>query len=217
MVAKSHIPCDAGPWTTSAAFECSGCATSRRPFSTWLWRLVVILSAAGWASTAWAQQDFVSREADIKAAYLYNFGKYVEWPSDVTLTTEDKRPAFFIGVVGKSPVISPLQAIMRTKTLRESRIVIRQIRDPDEYRPCHIVFVPDGQEPQLVEFVLKQARRSATLTVGETEGFAAKDGMVNFYVEHNKLKFEVNPAAARGAGLAISSKLLRIGRLVPAS
>ena len=206
MLAESETPRNTASWITRAAGWWLGGT---------LFCLAAVLLVAPWhVRTACAQQDFVSREPQIKAAYVYNFGKYVEWPSDMKLMTEGKRPAFFIDVVGESPVLGPLQVITRTKMLADKRIVIRPIRDGDDYRPCHILFIPASQRPQMVESALKKAQGSATLTVGETEEFLQRGGMIRFLTEDNHLRFEINVEAALRANVKISAKLLRLGKIV---
>ena len=206
MSAESETPRNAASWIERAA---TGWIAG-----TLACLAAVLLVAAGWSRTAYAQQDFVSREPQLKAAYIYNFGKYVEWPSHMKLMTEDKRPAFFIGLVGESPILGPLQAITRTRTVAGNRIVIRSIRDADDYQPCHILFISASQKPQVVESVLEKAQGSATLTVGETERFLQSGGMIRFFTEDNHLRFEINVEAARRAGIKISAKLLRLGKIV---
>lgn len=166
------------------------------------------------ARSARAQEGLIDREYPIKAAYLYNFGKYVEWPPDVVSIQSGGRRDFVIGVVGNNPFGNSLTAIARKKKLKGKAIVIKQIRTTKEYQPCHILFVPARQKPELVSSILKQARGSSVLVVGETKGFSQRGGIVNFYVEQNKVRFEINSDAAESAELKISAKLLRLGRIV---
>ena len=160
------------------------------------------------------QQDVIDREPEIKAAYLYNFGRYVEWPAAARSVGDSGSPDFVIGVVGDSPVVTPLRTIAASKKVGGRAIVVRQFRAEKDFRPCQELFVPAGQDPELVAAILKKARETATLVVGEEEGFALKQGQIGFYSDQNNMKFEINAGAAEKAGLKISSKLLSLGRLV---
>ncbi len=161
-----------------------------------------------------AQEGFVDREYQIKAAYLYNFGKYVEWPPGAMAVMHNERPVFVIGIVGENPFGEALTTIAHSRKLKGRPVVIRKIRKGDDCQPCHILFFPVGQQQDLVEAVLKRAKDSPTLVVGESTGFAEKGGMINFYIDDNKVRFEINRDAANRAGLKISAKLLRLGRIV---
>ena len=143
------------------------------------------------------QQDVIDREPEIKAAYLYNFGRYVEWPATAPPAGDSGPPDFVIGVIGDTPVIAPLRTIAATKRVGSRAIVIRQFRTERDFRPCQELFVPAGQNPELVAEILKKARETATLIVGDEEGFALKQGQIGFYTDENNMKFEIN--AGRGS------------------
>jgi YfiR/HmsC-like len=156
----------------------------------------------------------IDREPEIKAAYLYNFGRYVEWPATARSNGESRSPDFAIGVVGDSPVVAPLRTIAASKKVGGRAIIIRQFLSEKDFRPCQMLFVPAGQNPELVAAILTKARETATLVVGDEEGFAQKQGQIGFYSDQNNMKFEINVGAAEKAGLKISSKLLSLGRIV---
>jgi hypothetical protein len=160
------------------------------------------------------QPEVIDREPEIKAAYLYNFARYVEWPAGAKPVGDGESPDFAIGVVGDSPVLAPLRTIAATKKVGGRAIVIRQFRTEKDFQACQVLFVPAGQDPDLVAAILKKARQTATLIVGDEEGFALKQGQIGFYTDQNNMKFEINGGAAEKAGLKISSKLLNLGRIV---
>jgi hypothetical protein len=177
--------------------------------------LTVLLIIVGRPLVSWAQQpEVIDREPEIKAAYLYNFGRYVEWPASGRSNGESRSPDFAIGVVGDSPVVAPLRTIAASKKVGGRAIVIRQFLAEKDFRPCQMLFVPAGQNPELVAAILKKARETATLVVGDEEGFALNQGQIAFYSDQNNMKFEINVGAAEKAGLKISSKLLSLGRIV---
>ncbi len=178
-----------------------------------LWLALLLL--LGWSHRSEAQQpEVIDREPEIKAAYLYNFGRYVEWPATGKSNGENGLPDFAIGVIGDSPVVAPLRTIAASKKVGGRAIVIRQFVSEKDFRPCQMLFVPAGQNPELVAAILKKARETATLVVGDEEGFAQKQGQIGFYSDQNNMKFEINVGAAEKAGLKISSKLLSLGRIV---
>jgi hypothetical protein len=164
-----------------------------------------------------AQVAVIDREYEIKAAYLYNFGKYVEWPDAPKPGTEANSP-FLIGIVGMNPFGNALADVAKAKQLGKRKIVLYELRTIDDYRPCQMLFFPKNAPESLVSSVIAKSDSAPILLVGERSGFAAAArGSVNFYVEANNIKFEINPDAASKRGLRISSKLLQLGRIVSAS
>jgi hypothetical protein len=177
--------------------------------------LLALSLICGWSSRSLAQQPgVIDREPEIKAAYLYNFGRYVGWPAAASPVGDSGSPDFVISVVGDSPVVAPLHAIAATKKVGGRAILIRQFKAATDFQPCQVLFVPSGQDPELVAAILKKARTTPTLIVGEDEGFALKHGQIGFYSDQNNMKFEINASSADKAGLKISSKLLSLGRIV---
>ena len=154
------------------------------------------------------QPEFIDREPEIKAAYLYNFARYVEWPAAV-----DSKE-FVIGVVGETPVAAPLATIAATKKINNRAIGIRRFKSEKDFQQCHILFVPAGQDPAVVTALLKKVRGTATLVVGEGPAFALNQGHIGFYAHQNSVKFEINSGSAQKAALKISSKLLNLGKIV---
>ena len=159
-----------------------------------------------------AQNEGINRETTIKAAYLYNFAKYVEWPADyVPLTTAD-GPAFVIGVVGNDPFGEALATIAREKKVGEKNIVIRHITKSTDDVRCHMIFFPANQNPTLVASVHAKVKDAPILLVGETDDFLKSGGAISFFIESNRVRFEVSKSVAAAAKFKISSKLLNIGR-----
>lgn len=184
------------------------------PWLRWALPLMALLATGVWAARLSAQQEYIDREPQIKAAYLYNFGKYVEWPAETKAIGSAQGPDFVIGILGDSRVKEALVTLAKSKKLNGRRIVYHRITGDKSYRPCDILFVPAGQDAATVAAVLKKSAGAPTLVVGEEESFARRGGMINFFVEGNNVKFEINPRAAERAGLKISSKLLSLGRIV---
>lgn len=173
-------------------------------------RCLILVWAILTGSAAAAPQADQAPEYDLKAAYLYNFGTFTEWPAAAFATPD---APFVVGVVGKDPFGAALDDSFRGITLQKRRTEIRRSAEPGNLKGAHLLFVPSTEKARFKEIV-EAFRGTSTLVVGESEGFAAGGGMMNFFIENKKLRFEANPAAAKRAGLALSSQLLRLARIV---
>jgi len=146
-------------------------------------------------------------EYQAKAAFLYNFARFVEWPP--TAFDDDRSPVV-LGVLGRDPFGPDLEETMLGKTVHGRPIVIRHFARSPETGRCHILFAGRGEAGRLRpgEGLLKQG---GVLTVTE-EG--ARGSMIRLVREDNRIRFEVDLQAVEAAGLKISSRLLRVGKLV---
>ena len=185
-------------------------------------RAATVLTAAvlvvGWLvgdlPRAAAQQgdwEAISREYQIKAAFLYNFGRYVQWPPGAF---RDARAPFVIGVAGPSPITAELQRIARAKTIQQRSIQIRQVSDAMEAGECHILFFPRSVEPQHRARAIQQCLGKPVLLVGESQAFLTQGGTFSFVIEQNKVRVHIALKAARSQGLTISAKLAQVSRIV---
>jgi len=148
------------------------------------------------------QVDGVSVEYTLKAAYLYNFVKFVEWPPAAG------TGPLTICVVAENPFGSVLVETPRDETVNARPLVAREIERPET--GCHVLFVPvDAAATQY----LRAARGTPTLTVGESPGFTMQGGIINFVLQEGTVRFEINTRQAERAGLRISSHLLRLARI----
>ena len=164
--------------------------------------LLAIAAAVAVASRPLFAQD-VTAEYRVKAAFLYNFVKFVEWPAD-----QSTEP-LIICVAGRNPFGTLLENMVRGETANGRRLVARVILEPDP--DCEVVFVPEGAATGAY---LRAARRNPTLTIGESSTFIAQGGIVRFYIDSGNVRFEINPGAAEQAGIRISSRLLELARIV---
>ncbi len=146
------------------------------------------------------------QEADLKAAFIFNFTKYIEWEYDAP----DRY--FVIGVIGSSPIIKPLNDIARLNTVKDKKIIIRQYTNPDEIDPCQILFIPK-KVPFSLPSILEKTKRG-TLTVSEEPGYAKLGTSLNFIVVNDKLKFEANLRSIYFSGLRAGSQLLKLAIIV---
>jgi hypothetical protein len=173
------------------------------------------LSLTGGASRLHAQSEDappdINREYAIKAAYLYQFGRYVQWPATAFA---DSQSPLVIGILGQAPFGDTLEEIARTKRVEGRPIVIRQYASLAEYKPCHILFVTASAGPAQTAAAIEMAKKAHVLLVGEEPGFIQQGGVANFYLEENRIRFEINTEAAQQEQLKISSKLLSLAKIV---
>jgi hypothetical protein len=155
-----------------------------------------------------------SPEYLIKAAYLYNFAMFVEWPDDAF--TAANAP-IVVGVVGDDPFGSALDRTVFDKRINNRRIEVRRLKIEDEdVRRCHILFVSPAESARVPDLAQRIGRLSV-LIVGDDADTLTRGGTIAFSVKDNKVGFAINLGAARRARLAISSKLLNLARVVVAS
>ena len=147
-----------------------------------------------------------SDEYRVKALFLYNFAKFVEWPNAIS------GDAICIGIVGDDPFGEALAQTIAGKTVNGRAFVVKRLK-LQETRQCQIVFVA-ASERKRIHTVLEAVVGSAVLTVGDMHGFAQAGGVINFEIVDSRVRFEVNIDAAERARLKLSSKLLSLAKIV---
>ncbi len=172
--------------------------------------LAALLLACAAGSAASDAEPGTRSEYEVKAAFLYNFAKFVEWPAEAF---EDKNAPIIICVLGGDPFGTDLDRTVQGKTANARGFVVKRSTSVEDVGRCHILFVSSSEQPRLRE-VLDKVKDSNVLTVGDTEGFAERGGIINLTKEENKIRFEVNVDAAKRAGLKISSKLLDLAKVI---
>jgi len=149
-------------------------------------------------------------EYQMKAAYLFNFIKFVEWPPQ---SFASPSSPIVLCVLGEDPFGSALQEAVRGKTAGDRTVVVRPVTDLAGAKRCHIVFVSaatwNHDRPALATLA-----GNPLLTVGESPGFATKGGIIRFKLDGARLRFEINVEAAQQARLQISSKLLSLAEII---
>ena len=165
-------------------------------------RLVLALLLASGATIA-APAQGVPTEFQVKAAFLFNFVKYIEWSADAA------SGPVTICVAGRNPFGPVLADLVRGEVVAgrpvETRVIVEA--DPD----CDVLYV--AREANAPAY-LRVARKLPTLIVGETANFIASGGHVRFYVNDGYVRFEINPEGAEQAGVRISSRVLKLARIV---
>jgi hypothetical protein len=148
--------------------------------------------------------------SEIKASFLFNFTKFVEWPPDAFA---DPGVPIVLGIVGENPVTDLLIETAAGKTVNGRAVIVRRFKEGQDLRICHILFVSSSEEKHVPQ-ILEKVKGSEILTVSETSGFAQSGGMINFFIEGNKVRLEINLGAAERGRLRISAKVIAVARLV---
>jgi len=171
----------------------------------WLWLALVLTVTGVWTARPGAQRP---REYQVKAAYLFGFGRFVEWPAPASA-----RPAFVICVIGDDPFGRLLDETTAGGVVKERPVEVRRIARAEDGGDCHTLFVSASEDVRLARILQVLAGRPV-LTVGETPQFAQRGGMIGFSLDGSRVRFTVNLAAAQQAGLTMQSELLRVAAAV---
>jgi hypothetical protein len=155
------------------------------------------------ASTqAQAQAD----EYQVKAAFIFNFAKFVDWPVDAF----SDGGTLVVGVVGDDPFGGALDRL-NGSAANGRRLRIKRLRFGDNLRACHILFISKSEGKNLGK-ILDSLKGASVLTIGEMPQFNQSGGMIRFVIQSNKVRFEINSAASAQVRLRISSKLLALSK-----
>jgi hypothetical protein len=145
-------------------------------------------------------------EYQVKAAYIYNFGKFVKWPANVAANQND---SFTICVLDDDPFGSVLQSTLTGQFIGGRPVTVRHIPKPQEAIGCRILFIKADEEGHL-KGILAALGEASVLTVSDISDFSNRGGMIQFVLEGDRVRFEINRASAEGAGLTLTSDLLKV-------
>jgi hypothetical protein len=167
--------------------------------------LTGLMGARVLLSSAHALEE--SREYEVKAAFIYHFAKFVSWPG------ESKSDPLIIGVLGNDP-FGKIWEEIRRKTVRGRPIVVNLCgNDLGLAKKCQVVFISRVDREKL-KIILGQLFEKPVLTIADLPLFAETGGMIGFYSHENKVRFAINLESCKKAGLAVSSNLLKLARIV---
>jgi hypothetical protein len=175
--------------------------------------IISLLTAMALSGHAEGVESSDSSEYLIKAGFIYNFAKLVEWPT--TAFAQPDSP-IIIGILGDDPFGATLDRIVADKKINGRSFVVKRLkwtRELKDLRDCNILFV-SSSEKEHMDSVVDAVKWLPVLTIGDVPGFARRGGIMNFTLEDNKIRFEVNVEAAKHADLTISSRLLTLARIV---
>jgi YfiR/HmsC-like len=171
------------------------------------------LGAAGCPGLAVGQEvvGVIDREYAIKAAFLYHFSNYVEWPAE-SFSSPDQP--FVIGVYGTNPFGAMLDEVAHKKKVDGRAIQVRVVKSIAEAERCQILFVPASVPRDVQDAVLRATIQYPVLAVGETDDFVNRGGNVQFFLEGNKVRFAFGADALKRDDLKVSSKLLALAKII---
>jgi hypothetical protein len=149
-------------------------------------------------------------EAQVKAVFLFNFAKYVEWPA---AAFPNATAPITIGVMGTNPFGDNLEHVVEGKAINGRPFVIKHYAADSEVSGCQILFIGHSEASRMGA-ILAKASALPILTVGEDEAFARNGGIIDFVLKNGNVRLEIDLAAAKKAGLTISSRLLAVADVV---
>lgn len=163
-------------------------------------------------STASLRSQSINAPAEyqLKAVFIYNFTRFVEWPPTAFDSYNDP---FVIAIVGNDPFGSYLEESVMGETIGRHPIQVKRVNSVEEADKCHILFIND-KDPDKMRSILQEVRNRNILTVSDASNFAQMGGVIGFYTENNKIRMQINTTAAKTAQLNISSKLLRLAKVI---
>ena len=168
-------------------------------------RLACLMSALGVLCGAGAATADPPSEAAVKAAFVYNFAKFVEWPA-----SNSAKNAMTLCVAGTRPEIATSLAELAGKSVQGRALAVKNIVNAADLDTCHVLFLGNEARP-----LAGQVRgRAGLLTVSDMPGFAQSGGMIGLFSEGDRIRFEINPHSAEAAGLKVSSQLLKLAKVV---
>jgi hypothetical protein len=181
---------------------------ARRVRSRQRWIALTIAGALGFASchNGIAQSATAVSSADVEAAYLYNFGKFIDWPSP---QSDPASAPFSICIVGKDEFGSTLDSLIQNDTVKGHAIIARHLPSVADAGSCQILFLASSEKVRLAKD-LDELKEKPVLTVSSLPGFLEQGGMIQFLPQNNRVRFAVNLAATDHVHLALSSELLKV-------
>jgi hypothetical protein len=151
-----------------------------------------------------------SEEYRVKAAFLFHFVQLVDWPAG---SLGDEKQPLLLCTIGKDPFDGDLEATLQGKSVGTHALQVRHLKDREELHGCQVLFVGNSERRDVLP-LLAALKDGAILTVGDSDDFAKQGGMIDFCMENNKVRFDINVDAAGRAKLKISSRLLLLAKNV---
>jgi len=149
-------------------------------------------------------------EYEVKAAFLFNFVKFIDWPSACHLNATSP---ILVGVVGKDPFGDALESVIGQKKVKGRNLTIRRYQDIADIDSCHVLFIAESESSRL-DRVFDHLNGRSVLTVSDMDAFTQRGGIIQLYVKANKVRFEINLDSAENINLKISAKLLNLAETV---
>ena len=149
-------------------------------------------------------------EYQVKAAYLYQFGKFVEWPEGTSSVSGND---FAICTLGGDPFGRALDETISGRSVQGRKVIARRLSNVNDVSDCNILFVGSSEQARMTD-ILKVVQGKGILTVGDKADFVLQGGMIQFQTEQNKVRFEINLPAVTRSNLKVSSQLLKVAKVI---
>ena len=174
--------------------------------SVWPWLTAFFIVGILFGVSGLSAQKSKPQEYEVKATYLYNFARFVEWPLS---SAAAKSNSFAICVLGQDPFGPALDAIVAGESIDGKAVLAKRVSKPQDAVSCRVLYISSSEDSRLKE-VLAALDKSGVLTVSDIPQFSQRGGMIEFTLEGNTVRFEVNLAVAENTGLTLSSELLKV-------
>ena len=170
--------------------------------------VALFLSALATAFSSAEAEDLQFTEYEVKAGFIYNIPKFVEWPEGSWPASRSVMP---LCVIGNDPFGKAIDGI-NGKTVKGKRLEIRRVSSIHELKDCQLAFISSSEKDRLPR-IIEALKGSNTLTIGDTEGYISQGVIINFYLEGKKVRFEIDIERAKQMKLLVSSQLLKLARI----
>lgn len=180
-----------------------------KKYSSGLWTTCLLLLVLCGYITPVRAQSKPPLEYQVKAAFLFNFTRFIHWPASAFASPD---APFVIGIAGNDPFGAYLDNLVKGEQAEGHPIVIRRYPDGGDMEGCQLLFI-GTPAPARLKAILSLAAHPGVLTVGDADGFISSGGMVCFFNEDNRIKMEIKLATAKAAQLEISAKLLQVAKV----
>ncbi len=161
-------------------------------------------------SAVFLSAQISNREYQIKAAFVFNFTQFVEWPA--TSFFNAQSPAV-IGILGPDPFGNYLQDLITGEKMKQHPLVIKHFSNVEEVHNCHILYI-NSSDKKVIENIIEKLKGKNILTISDANRFSKLGGMVRLYTKNDKVNIEINLEAAKEEDLVVSSKLLKFSQIV---
>lgn len=150
------------------------------------------------------------KEYQVKAALLLNFAQFIQWPAAALPTPE---APIVVGILGEDPFGNMLEQAFQDESIDGRKLEIKRSRQIDDLKSCQMLFISKSENARLAE-VLASLKDQGIVTIGEVDQFGERGGIINFYLEAGKVRFEINSDMAQRRGLKINAQLLKRAKII---
>jgi len=185
----------------------------RRMYSGLRGGLLLIACLSPLVQQAYAAESVLTGEIQVKAAFLFKFVKFIEWPSE---SFADPDAPICIGIIGEEPLKKVLEDAVLGEIIHGRKLVVQYFRTIEDIKQCQLLFISRSEKGRLAE-IISSLDRQPILTVSDIEGFPRNGGAIRLYLEDKKFRFEINPTVAQDHKVKISAQLLQLAKIVGAN